>query len=293
MEDLVLTTEQIVERLNKGEYDDLAEFLQAIDWTQIAPETIIPRPVLRKFVRSISDKGIRLAVMEFLGKFAHDYFCDGAKRMEWKMDVGEDVEDEEDLEEYASEAASDIREMKSELNFQIDLVKSKDSPGALIDRQKRKIETLEKQVKELRDKNSDLETELDRFRHPYDYGKHIPEPLQNKMFYDIMSYLKNKQLVTISYVQTAWGEKPCCYYWCGTQSLFGYFVIHVSDALNLKKGRDTYNWQLFEPAFLNFDKVITEARKANSTCKKNNSKIKDSKKIDEAILFALKNDASK
>ena len=287
MEDLVLTTEEIVERLNNGEYDDLWNFLQAIDWTQVAPETIIPRPVLRQFVRKISDGERRIEVMEFLSKFAHDYFYDGAKRMEWMKELKEDVEDEDDLEEFAQEAAADIRDFKAELNFQIDLVKSKDYPGAVIDRLKKRKDVLEKEVKELKEENNKILTELDRLRHPYNYGKHIPEPLRNQMFSDIMNHLKKMQLVTISYMQTAWGEQPCCYFWCGTQSLFGYFVIHVSDALNLKKGRDTYDWQIFEPAINNYDELIKEARKAISTCKKKNNKIDKSEIIDEAIQIAI------
>lgn len=290
MEDLVLTTNQIVERLNKGEYDDLAEFLQAIDWTQIAPETIIPKLVLRKFVRNISNKDVRLAVMEFLSKFAHDYFYDGAKRMEWTKEVEVDVEDEEDFELYAQEAASDIQEFKAELNFQIDLVKSKDYPGVVVNRLKKQRDNLEKEVNELKDENNNLKIKIDRYEHPYRHGLYIPVELQTEMFVYIMQYLYSKQIVIPRQDRNEYGlPHVACYRWDTdkvSKALFGYFVIKVSDALNLKKGRDTYRWDTFKPAFINYDELIKEARKAISTFKNQKTKIEDSEIIDQAIEFA-------
>lgn len=285
------TAVEIIERINKKQYDNLDAFLKSIEWELVGDE-LIETINLRHFTKCIADDEVRLDVMKFLHTYARQYFREAAEKAEY-------AEKREGMfavvpQVHIKTADERVALFQQELAYLIQQVEEKgEFSGDKLSKLQKQVDKLEKQVKELKDKNDELETELDRFRHPYDYQKHIPEPLRNKLFYDIMSYLKNKQLVTISYVQTAWGEQPCCYYWCGTQSLFGYFVIHVSDALNLKGGRDTYNWQTFEPAILNFDKVITEARKANSTCKKNNSKIKDSEKIDEAIQFALKNNASK
>lgn len=281
MEDLVLTTDQIVERLNKGEYDDLAEFLQAIDWTQITPKTIIPRSVLRKFVRSISDKDVRIAVMDFLNKFASEYFFDSACYM--ASENGATI--------YArQEATRDIQEFKAELNFQIDLVKSKDYPGVVVNRLKKQRDNLEKEVNELKDENNNLKIKIDRYEHPHRHGLYIPVELQTEMFVYIMQNLQSKQVVIPRQDRNEY-ELPhvACYHWnldLYSKSLFGYFVIKVSDALNLKKGRDTYRWDTFKPAFINYDELIKEARKAISTFKNQKTKIEDSEIIDQAIEFA-------
>lgn len=292
MDDVVLTTEQIGEKLNSRDYEDLGDFLQAIDWSRIAPETIIPKTELRRFVRSISDKDVRVAVMEFLSKFAHDYFYDGAKRMEWKMEIEEEAEDEEDLEEYASEAAADIREMKSELNFQIDLVKSKDAPGAIIDRQKKKIDTLEKQVKELQDENKKLKDVVHQYEHPFEHNFFIPEELQEEEFWYIMKYLQSKQIVSPIEAFDGYGlRRVACYQWAedGRKALFGYFADRVSFELDLYKDKHV-QWKIFRPAFINFKKVEKQAKDAVSAYKSwsnpQASLPKDYQIIEDAIKYA-------
>ena len=284
--------ESVLSLINEHKYENLDYFLKNdVDWDAIGSGLILPKDV-RKFVKGISSTEVRLDVMKFLHKYARQYFREAAEAEEYaeKQDgmfaVGPEV--------HIKTADERIVLFQQELAYLIQQVEEDgEFSGDKFSKQAKRITELEKQVKELKDENNKLEAILDRFRHPYDYGKHIPEPLRNKMFFDIMESLKNKRLVKISYVQTAIGEKPCCYFWCGTKALFGYFVTHVSEALNLKKGRDVLDWKVFEPAILNYDDKIGEARKANSTCKKKNSKVKDSEKIDEAIQFAIKNNASK
>lgn len=264
MEDIVLTKEQIVERLNKGEYDDLGNFLQAIDWTQVAPETIIPRPVLRKFVRKISDEERRIAVMEFLLKFTKEYFYGSAYAVEYKKieEENEELNDDE-IADYAKEdALEDIQEMKDELNFQIDLVKSKDYPGAVIDRLKKRKETLEKEVKELKEENKNLTTKVDIYEHPYRHRLFIPEELHEEEFGHIMKYLQSKQIVIPYQDRNEYGfPHVACYQWCedASKALFGYFADRVSYELDLYKGK-RIQWKLFRPAFVNFNELEKQAK---------------------------------
>lgn len=264
MEDLLLTTEQILERLNKGEYDDLGKFLPAIDWAQIAPETIIPRPVLRQFVRKISDGERRIEVMDFLLKFTKEYFYGSAYAMEYKIieEENEGLNDEE-IADYAKEdALEDIQEMKDELNFQIDLVKSKDYPGAVIDRLKKRKEVLEKEVKDLREENKKLSTKVDTYEHPYRHGLFIPVELQEEEFWHIMKYLQSKQIVMPYQDRNEYGlPHVACYQWCdnASKALFGYFADRVSYELDLYKDKHI-QWKIFRPAFVNFKELEKQAK---------------------------------
>ena len=124
-----------------------------------------------------------------------------------------------------------------------------------------------------------------------DLAEYFPSELHNDKFEDIMKYLQSVQIALPIYAEGTFGRVITCYHWYGGKSLFGYFVIHVSDALNLKKGRDTYDWQIFEPAIHNYDELIKEARKAISTCKKQKTKIEKSEIIDEAIQLAIQKTA--
>ena len=263
MDDLVLTTKQIVERLNKGDYEELGDFLQAIDWTQVTPKTIIPKSVLRKFVRSISDKDRRIAVMEFLNKFAQDFFFDGAYDMAYKS-IEQDNEglEEYEIEDYARDDANDaIRNFKAELNFQIDLVKSKEAPAIVFDQLKRKKNDLEKEVKDLKEENKKLTSKLDLYEHPFRHALFIPKELQEEEFMHIMKYLQSKQIVMPYQDRDEYGlPQVACYQWCGdSKALFGYFADRVSFELDLYKNGHV-QWKIFKPAFMNFKDVEKQAK---------------------------------
>ena len=286
-----ITTKQILDAINSHQYEQLDEYLSDVDWMAIEPATIIPQPAIRSFAKAIDDKEVRLDVMQFLVAYAENYFMAGAERL-----VREEFAKKREGVSSTivrMDAEQRIKTFKNELSTQIKQIQSSgEFSGDKFSKQKKRIEQLEKQVEELVEKNANLETKLDKWEHPYDYGKYIPEPLRNDTFGYIMNFLKVKRIVREMYSTNEMGYRQiCCYHWDGSKALFGYFVDRVTNALNLRGARVPMDWQVFKPAIHNFEDILEEARKALSTYNNSSSlqknRIKDSEKIDDAIKNAL------
>ena len=281
----------LLSAINDLRFDDLDRFLKNdVEWESVGDILIIPQQV-RKFIKSIQDKEARMDVARFLHKYARQYFREAAEGMENKereegfLAVGPDIP--------IKTAEERIALFQQELAFLLDQDESTgEFSGNKFKMQQERIKQLEKQVEELVDKNAKLETQLDRWEHPYNYGKYIPDPFRNDTFVYIMNYLKMKGIVREMYSTNEMGFKQiCCYHWDGSKALFGYFVDKINDILNLRGARVPLDWKVFEPAIHNYNDIVGEARKALSTYKNSSSlqqeRIKDVDKIDEAVKNAL------
>lgn len=262
---------KILQVINNHEYEDLDKFLKKTDWFSVPKDSILPRAKVRAFVTSIADDEVRLAVMRFLQKYEDHYFKE-------EDNVFEPVLGTDPIAAFHRELSVQIEQLTSTGEFS----------GNRFSKLEKQVAQLKEENERYKEANQFLQEKIDRFENPHKYGKYIPAELNNQIFGDIMKYLQSAQIALPIYTDGSYGKVITCYQWYG-KSLFGYFVIHVSDALNLKKGRDTYDWQIFEPAINNYDELIKEARKAISTCKKQKTKIEKSEKIDKAIQFAIQN----
>lgn len=273
MENKASFLKKITEQLNQHEYSDLTKFLEQIDWFSVPREQIVPREKVRTFIKSIENEETRLNVARFLQKYEDYYFK--VADTGFVADIGPDP----------------IAEFHRELEF---LIKQLTSNGEFSDDKFSKLqkrnEQLEKQVQELQNKVSDLETQLDKYKHPSDYGKHIPQELQREDFYKIMKHLADAEIVRVVSEPDAMGiRRITCYQWDASKALFGYFVGKMNDALDLRGARVPYNWKIFKPVINNYDELIKEARKSLSAINSNTSKqairIAGVEKIDEAIEY--------
>ena len=265
-----------------------------IDWSYIAPDTIVPKLELRRFTKSISDTEIRLAVMKFLHSYARYYFFDSAcglvsdsfLQREWHASQNDiEMRADEYINSFQSELATQISQIENTGEFS----------GNRFSKLQKRNDELEKQVEKLTNKQKELLNEIDFLKNPYKYGKHIPNELKDYTFYYIMEYLVSKNVARISYVQTEIGPKPCCYYWDKSKALFGYFVVQMNKELDLCASPNQYNWKVFEPAIQNYEELIDEARKAVSKERKNPKKLKPEGAgwIMEAISYANKKNEDK
>lgn len=265
---------KILQDINNHEYEDLEKFLKKTDWFSVPKGSILPRAKVRAFVTSIADDEVRLAVMRFLQKYEDHYFKE-------EDNVFEPVLGTDPIAAFHRELSVQIEQLTSTGEFS----------GNRFSKLEKQVAKLKEENEQYKKANQFLQEKIDRFEHPEKYNKYFPSELHNDKFEDIMKYLQSVQIALPIYAEGTFGRVITCYHWYGGKSLFGYFVIHVSDALNLKKGRDTYDWQIFEPAIHNYDELIKEARKAISTCKKQKTKIEKSEIIDEAIQLAIQKTA--
>ena len=277
--------ESVIAQINEHHFDNLDAFLKNdVEWEIIGSKLIQPKDV-RKFVKKISNQEVQLDVMKFLHKYARQYFREAAEKEEYaeKQDdmfaVGPKV--------HIKNASERITLFQQELAF---LIQQVEETGEFSGNRFSKLEEQVAQLKEENERykkaNQFLQEKIDRFEHPEKHNKYFPPELFNSTFENIMKHLQSAQIALPIYAKGTYGRVITCYQWYGRKSLFGYFVIKVSDALNLKKGRDTYKWEIFKPAFSNYDELIKEARKAISTFKNQKTKIENAEIIDQAIEFA-------
>ena len=280
--------DSIIQDINDHKFENLDVYLKdQVEWENFGDELIVPKNV-RKFIKSIQDKETRIAVANFLQKYTRQYFREAAERQEYK-ETTENMYAVGVPDMPVKSADVRLNLLQQELLFILDQEQSTgEFSGDKFKQQEARIKQLEKQIEELVGKNAQLETRLDRWEHPYNYGKFIPEPLRNDTFMQIMNYLKSKQIVREKYEPSDYGHRICCYYWDAQKALFGYFVEQLNREFDLNEARGQLNWQVFEPAIHNYDEIVEEARKAVSKYRKSKKTLLPAKAdiIKEAIKYA-------
>ncbi len=263
----------VTEQLNRHEYTDLTKFLDGIDWFSIPHEQIVPREKVRAFIKGIENEETRLSVARFLQKYEDYYFKEADNG--FTANIGPDP----------------IAEFHRELEF---LIKQLTANGEFSDEKfsklSKRIAELEKQERELTAKVADLETQLDKYKHPSDYGKHIPDELNNNGFWNIMNHLVRLKLVRQVTEPDSMGvRRVTCFQWDASKALFGYFIGKMNDVLDIRGARVPYNWKIFEPVISNYDELVKEARKSLSAINNSTSnqaiRIEGVEKIDEALKY--------
>lgn len=294
-----LTVKSIAELINNKElwstesptakYKGLGRLLSDINWSDVAPETIITRRGLRAFAMSIEEEEVRLDVLNFLLKFARDFFLDSAFNLSsWSPYAFNDYNAEEKAKKDAVEY---IETFKEELNFQIDLINySNQFSGEKFTNLQKKNQAMQEQIQLLKKANADLKEKLDKYEHPLSYGYYIPEGLKSHSeFYFIMEYLEKKELVKARCEESngIYGFSIVCYQWLGEKALFGYYIERMNKELDLQEARMPLNWQIFKTAIFNYKDLIDEARKAVSNYNKGKT-LKPAKAdiIEDAINYA-------
>ncbi len=281
------TIEAIVELLNHHDKWDcgLNELLiDRIDWSNIEPSTIIPRKELRLFTKSIDDKEVRLTVMKFLHDYAEYYFYPSVKKYERTQFT---TPPSSSLLENHAQAR--MHEFQSELATQISQIENLGLyTGDKFSKLQKRVAQLEEEVGKYKRENQELQDKVDRFENPHKYGKFIPAELNNRQFHDIMQYLQSKQIVLPHYTDKDYVHGISSYEWYGTCALFGYFVWKLNQEFDLNEARDQLNWQIFETAINNYEKLIKEARKVVSTFRNDDKTLLPAKAdyVEEAIKYA-------
>lgn len=269
---------------DKSEWNNLYELLQdGILWSAIDPERIIPKNSLRCFTKSIIDKEVRMDVMKFLFDYAEYYFSDGARELAW---VGVNTIEKRDLEERIRNY---ITEFRTELSTQISQIEKTGAySGDRFSKLEKQVAQLTEENEQYKKANKFLQDKIDRFENPHKYGKFIPAELNNRIFVEIMRYLQAKQLVLPLYPEKDYTRGISCYQWYGSCALFGYFVWKLNQEFDLNEARDLLNWQVFETAINNYNKLINEARKAVSKFRKDDKALLPAKAdiIEDAIRYA-------
>lgn len=260
---------------------ELSDILLEIDWFQIPSATILPKEALRKFTKSIADKGTRIDVMKFLHKYARYYFHDAAL-----ANVNSDGYYNDHDFDMADEI---INQFQTELAMQLSQLESTgEYTASNLSKYQTRINELEFQVKELKEENKQLKEQIDKYLHPEKYGKRIPKSLDTGEFINIMGHLDAAGIVRMN---TGTDEDGCFtiynYHWLASKALFGYYILKMNEVLGLRKGRVPLNWKIFEPAISNYDEIVKEARKAFSAynCSPANqiNRLANTEKIDDAI----------
>lgn len=279
--------DEIALYINEHKYNDLGEFLRDCDW-EIVGEALIDPKTVRTFVKEIEDKEVRLDTMRFLKKYARQYFRQAAENVEYKEHVR--VATSTSLvRETVKSADENLQLFVDELGFLIEQLESSgEFTGDKFKKQAKRIEQLEEENKEYKNANKYLQEKVDRFENPHKYGKFIPAELNNRKFVDIMQYLQSKQLVLPLYPEKDYTRGISCYQWYGSCALFGYFVWKLNQEFDLNEARDLLNWQVFETAINNYDKLINEGRKAVSKFRKDEKMLLPAKadRIEDAIKYA-------
>lgn len=285
MEQTSVLKESIIATLNAHSYENLDSYLKDLEWDVVAPLLIEPKEI-RNFSKRISNKEVQLDVMQFLEKYAKQYFREAAEEKEYR----ERVRNMHDPYHDHIKTANDyIHLFKEELLFLIDQSKNAGQfTGEEFSKLKREKKQLEEKVDMLTKKISVLEERIKKYEHPSAYGKHIPEELQTDAFLNIMGHLVEKKIVRRVTEPTNVGVHiTTCYQWDASKALFGYFVYRMNKVLNLNGARVPLDWKIFEPAINNYSDLIGEARKALSTYMNGSSlqtnRIKDVEKVDYAI----------
>jgi len=258
------SSDSIIKEINDHKFENLDVYLKdKVEWENISDELIIPKNA-RKFIKSIQDTEMRIAVADFLQKYARQYFREAAENYEFKerseemFSVGTPVMPVKTADER-------ISLFKQELLFILDQERSTgEFSGDKFLKQEKRIKQLEKEVEELSNANKFLQEKIDRFEHPEKYGKFIPYDLNNSQFRAIMEYLQSKQIVSPLYSDSMYGKTICCYHWYASKALFGYYVERLNEEFELNEAREQRNWQIFESVFENYDEIVEEARKAVS-----------------------------
>jgi len=250
----------IFEAINRHEYDNLKTFLDNTDWYSFTPQFIIPREDIRRLVRIIKDEEVRRDVMNYLKRYASDYFRDGAQEI--AIDRG-GVYIESELERRTDEIMDDF---KKELAFQIDLIESNGQfSGDRFNKLEKKIKDLEKQIKETLEENIKLKEKINRYENPWAYGKYIPDKFRTPIFQEIIEALQKKRIVLIITKPNSYGyPEMCCFRWLGNHDLFGYFVDKISYEFELRDSGGRISWAALKPAVENYDEIIRTARNAVS-----------------------------
>ena len=286
----------IFEAINRHEYDNLKTFLDNTDWYSFTPQFIIPREDIRRLVRIIKDEEVRRDVMNYLKRYASDYFRDGAREM--AIDGG-GVYIESELERRTDEIMDDF---KKELAFQIDLIESNGQfSGDKFSNLNKKIQDLENEIGNLKEERLKLHKEIatqkamiDELEHPE--RKHqVPNELQCEEFYHIITYLTKARAVRPIHSPNYYNRDSVCYLWdiATPKSLFGYFVCKTCYLLELRTKDDHLMWKLFKKAFINFDTFEKQARD-HASLNKNWEDVRTSVKpdgahiIDEAFEYCKK-----
>ena len=289
------TTDAIAYFLNQKWYSNLDNFLkEEVNWYAIDTTSILPRAKARAFVRSIRDREVRLAVMAFLDKYATDLFGEVEEHRLFMDTFGTDTPqnpNEFTIKELYDTLDNNLTMFRKELQFQSEMITSAgEFTGDKFKKQEEKIAELEKQVEELKAENEELFTQLEKYKHPSQNGKHIPEELNKEEFYNIMNYLVDHKIVRRVTERNEIGIPVLtCYQWDASKALFGYFVSRMNDVLNLRGARVQLNWKVFEPAINNYLEIVNEARKAFSTY--NNSSVLQINRIEKVDIIdeAIKN----
>lgn len=284
MEQASVLIESIIATLNTHSYENLDSYLKDFEWDVVAPLLIEPKEI-RKFSKKISNKEVQLDVMQFLEKYAKQYFREAAENKEYreKVRIMQDP-----YHDHIKTANDYIQLFKEELLFLIDQSKNAGQfTGEEFSKLKREKKQLEEKIEKLTNEVGFLKAQIDKYEHPHAYGKHIPDDLDTDAFYNIMGHLVEKKIVRkVTDIQSG-VRTLTCYQWDASKALFGYFVYQMNKALNLNGARIPLYWKIFEPVINNYSDLIGEARKAHSTYMNGSSlqtnRIKDVEKVDYAI----------
>lgn len=284
MEQASVLIESIITTLNTHSYEILDSYLKDLEWEVVAP-LLIEHKEIRKFSKRISDDEVRVDVMQFLEKYAQQYFREAAEDKEYseKLKMMQDP-----FHNHNKTAKEYIKLFKEELLFLIDQTKDAGQfTGEKFSELKREKRKLERKIEELANEVSILKAKIDKYEHPHAYGKHIPDDLDTDAFFNIMDHLAEKNIVRkVTDIQSG-VRTLTCYQWDASKALFGYFVYRMNKVLNLNGARVPLNWKIFEPAINNYSDLIDEARKAHSTYINKShlqtNRIKDVEKVEYAI----------
>jgi len=276
-------------------WQDLEELLQdGINWSEIQPETIIPKMEIRAFCKKILNKEVRLDVMKFLFDYAEYYFSDGARELAW---VGETSMPKSILEDRIHDYISQFR---SELSTQISQIeKTGQFSGDRFRQLEEKIKKLEKEGKNLKEDKRKLHQEIATLKERIDELEHpekrhqVPNELRCEEFYYIISYLQKYGYVSPRESPVGMYRGPIYYHWNipSPKALYGYFVCKTCYLLELRTKEDHLMWKLFKQAFDNFDTFEKQARDQASKNKNWINAISSDKPegahiIDEALKYS-------
>ena len=267
------TLDEILDCLNKKQYDNLDKLLKSIDWELIGKDLIDTTDV-RYFTKCISDEEVRLDVMKFLKKYAKQYFRKAAEDLEYKEHVRVSTSVAL-VRESVKSADENLVLFENELGYLIEqLVEGSHFTGEKFKKQQERIKQLEKMVEDLVAKQVELEKTIKEQKQTIYKSQHpeienfIPDQLDEPEFYYIMEYLDSKHVVKINWYPGNYGPRHICYDWLETTSyaLFGYLVDRVSFELDLRKNT-RLNWKLFKPAFRNYKTILKQGKDAVSKYK--------------------------
>lgn len=180
MEQASVLIESIITTLNTHSYENLDSYLKDFEWDLVAPLLIEPKEI-RKFSKRISDDEVRLDVMQFLEKYAKQYFREAAENKEYR----ERVRIMQDPYRDHIKTAKDYIELfKEELVFLIDQSKNAGQfTGEKFSKLEREKKQLEEKVNMLTKKISVLEEKIKKIRTSKCLWKAYPRRTTNRCFF--------------------------------------------------------------------------------------------------------------